>query len=58
MGEANKYYVTVAVDQRIIAGRVLIRAANSDGAAQKAEMKFAAKMPDAITVQAIRVQEG
>jgi hypothetical protein len=58
MGEASKYYVTVAVNRRIIAGRVLIRAANRDVAAQKAEMKFAVRMRDAITIQAVSVQEG
>jgi hypothetical protein len=57
MSEANNYYVTLAVDRRI-AGPFLIRAANREGAAQKAEMKFAVKMRDAITVQAISVQEG
>jgi hypothetical protein len=57
MSEANNYYVTLAVDRRI-AGPFLIRAANREGAAQKAEMKFAVKTRDAITVQAISVQEG
>ena len=58
MDEANKYYVTVAVDRCTIPGQVLIRAANKDVAARKAEMKFALKMRDAITVRAINVQEG
>ncbi len=58
MGEANKYYVTVAVDRYIIPGRVVIRATNKDLAAQKAELKLALRMRDAITVRAINVQEG
>jgi hypothetical protein len=57
MGEANKYFVTVAVDRCIIPGRVMIRAANKEFAAQKAEMKLALKMRGAITVQAIKVQD-
>jgi hypothetical protein len=58
MGEANKYYVTVAVDQCIIPGGVMILAANEDVAAQRAEMKVALRMRDAITVRAIYVREG
>ena len=58
MGEANKYYVTVAVDQCIIPGGVMILAANEDAAARRAEMKIALRMRDAITVRAIYVREG
>jgi hypothetical protein len=58
MGETNKYYVTVAVDRCVIPGGVMIRALNRDLAAQKAEMKVALQMQDAITVQAINVREG
>ena len=58
MGEANKYYVTVAVDQSVIPGAVMILAANEDAAAQRAEMKVALRMRDAITVKAIYVREG
>jgi hypothetical protein len=58
MGEANKYYVTVAVDQCIIPGGMMIFAANEDAAAQRAEMKVALRMRDAITVRAIYVREG
>jgi hypothetical protein len=58
MGEANKYYVTVAVDRCIVPGAVLIRAANKDVAAERAEMKVALQMRDAISVKAINVQEG
>jgi len=58
MGEANKYYVTVSVDRRIVPGAVLIRAANKDAAAERAEMKVALQMRDAISVKAINVQEG
>jgi hypothetical protein len=58
MGEANKYYVTVAVDQCVIPGGVMILAANEDVAAQRAEMKVALRMRDAITVRAIHVREG
>jgi hypothetical protein len=57
MGEANQYYVTVAVDQCIIAGSVMIRAENKDAAAQRAEMKIALRMRDAITVKAIKVRD-
>ena len=58
MGEANVYYVTVAVDRCIIPGGILIRAANRDAAAQSAEMKIALRMRDAITVTAVNVREG
>jgi hypothetical protein len=58
MGEANNYYVIVAVDHCIIPGGVMIRAANKDVAAQRAEMKIALQMRDAIIVQAIDVREG
>jgi hypothetical protein len=58
MGEANKYYVTVAVDQCVIPGAVMILAANEDVAAQRAEMKVALRMRDAITVRAVYVREG
>ena len=57
MGEANKYYVTVAVDQCIIAIAVIVRAENKDAAAQRAEMKVALQMRDAITVRAINVRD-
>jgi hypothetical protein len=57
MGEAKKYFVTVAVDQCIVPERVMIRAGNQEFAAQKAEMKLALKMRGAITVQAIKVQD-
>jgi hypothetical protein len=53
--DANKYYVTVAVDRCVIPGGVIIRAANKDVAAEKAEMKVALRMRDAITVKAIIV---
>jgi hypothetical protein len=58
MGETNKYYVTVAVDRCVIPGGVMIRATSRDAAAQRAEMKVALQMQDAITVQAINVREG
>jgi hypothetical protein len=58
MGESNKYDVTVAVDRCIIPGGILIHAANRDAAAQKAELKVALRMRDAITVKAINVREG
>jgi hypothetical protein len=58
MVEANKYFVTVAVDRCVVPGRVMIRAANKHVAAQEAEMKVALRMRDAITVQAINVQDG
>jgi len=46
------------VDQCIIPGGVMILAANEDVAAQRAEMKVALRMRDAITVRAIQVREG
>jgi len=58
MGEVNKYYVTVSVDRCIIPGGIMIHAANKDIAAQKAEMKIALQMRDAISVKAINVREG
>jgi len=58
MGEANKYYVTVAVDRSIIPGAILVLATNSEAAARRAEMKVALRMRDAITVMAINVREG
>jgi hypothetical protein len=58
MEEANKYYVTVAVDRCIIPEAILVLAANSDAAARTAEMKIAYRMHDAITVMAIKVREG
>lgn len=58
MVEANKYYVTVAVDRCVVPGRVMVHAANKNVAAREAEMKVAFKMRDAITVQAINVQDG
>jgi hypothetical protein len=58
MGEANKYYVTVSVDRCIIPGGIMIQAENKDSAAQKAEMKIALQMRDAISVKAINVREG
>jgi hypothetical protein len=58
MGEANTYYVTVAVDRRIIPGGILVHARNRDAAAEIAEMKVALRMRDAITVTAINVREG
>jgi hypothetical protein len=57
MGEANKYYVTVAVDRCIVPGGILVRAANRDAAAQRAEMKVALRVRDAISVVAINVRE-
>jgi hypothetical protein len=58
MAEACNYYVTVSVDHCIIPGAVMIRAANKDAAAQRAEMKVALQMRDAITVKATDVREG
>ena len=58
MGEANKYYVTVAVDQRIIPMVMVIRAANNKVAAEKAELKVATQIRDAISVKTINVREG
>jgi len=58
MGEAKKYYVTVAVDRRIIPGGIMVRAANKDVAAERAEMKVALQIRDAITVKAVAVREG
>lgn len=57
MGDANKYYVTVAVDRCVVPGAVMIRAANKDVAAEKAEMKVALQRQDAITVKAIIVRD-
>jgi hypothetical protein len=57
MEEANKYYVTVAVDRCIIPGGILVRAANSETAALRAEMKVALQMRDAISVTAVNVRE-
>jgi hypothetical protein len=57
MEEANKYYVTVAVDRCIIPGGILVRAANSEAAALRAEMKVALQMRDAISVTAVNVRE-
>jgi hypothetical protein len=57
IGEVQKYYVLVAVDRCLILG-VIIRAENEDAAVQRAEMKVAIRMRDAITVQAINVREG
>jgi hypothetical protein len=58
MAEASNYYVTVSVDHCIIPGAVMIRAANKDAAAQRAEMKVALQIRDAITVRATDVREG
>jgi hypothetical protein len=58
MAEASNYYVTVSVDHCIIPAGVMIRAANKDAAAQRAEMKIALQMRDAIIVKAIDVREG
>jgi hypothetical protein len=58
MAEASNYYVTVSVDHGIISAGVMIRAANKDVAAQRAEMKVALQVRDAITVKAIDVREG
>jgi len=58
MGEANKYYVTVAVDQRIIPMVMVIRAANNKVAAEKAELKVATQVRDAISVKTVTVREG
>jgi hypothetical protein len=58
MREANKYYVTVAVDQRIVPGVMVIHAANKEVAAEKAEMKVATQIRDAISVKAVNVREG
>jgi predicted secreted protein len=57
MGETNKYYVTVAVDRNVIPGAVLIRAADKNAAAERAEMKVALQMREAISVKAISVRE-
>jgi hypothetical protein len=57
MAEASNYYVTVSVDHCIIPGGVMIRAASKDVAAQRAEMKVALQMRDAIVVKAIEVRE-
>jgi hypothetical protein len=57
MEEANKYYVTVAVDRCIIPGGILVRAASNEAAAQRAEMKVALQMRDAISVTAVNVRE-
>jgi hypothetical protein len=57
MAEASNYYVTVSVDHCIIPVAVMIRAANKDAAAQRAEMKVALQMRDAITVKATDVRE-
>jgi hypothetical protein len=57
MEEANKYYVTVAVDRCVIPGGILVRAANNEAAAQCAEMKVALQMRDAISVRAVNVRE-
>ena len=53
MKEANKYYVTVAVDHCVIPRGVMIYAKNEEAAAKRAEMKIALQMRDAITVKAI-----
>jgi hypothetical protein len=58
MEEANKYYVTVAVDRCIIPGSIPILAADRDAAARTAELKVRLRMRDAITVMAINVREG
>jgi hypothetical protein len=58
MEEANRYYVTVAVDRCMIPGPMLVFAADRDAAARTAEMKVALRMRDAITVMAITVREG
>jgi len=58
MGEANKYYVTVAVDQRIIPMVMVIRATNNKVAAEKAELKVATQVRDAISVKTVTVREG
>jgi hypothetical protein len=57
MEEAKKYYVTVAVDQCIIPGGILVRAANNQAAAERAEMKVALRMRNAISVTAVNVRE-
>jgi hypothetical protein len=58
MIEANKYYVTVAVDHCRIPRGVMIYAENEEAAAKRAEMKIALQMRDAITVKAINVRDG
>jgi hypothetical protein len=58
MAEASNYYVIVSVDHCIIPASVMIRAANKDLAAQRAEMKVALQIRDAITVKAVEVREG
>jgi hypothetical protein len=57
MAEASNYYVIVSVDHCIIPGALMIRAASKDVAAQRAEMKVALQMRDAIVVKAIDVRE-
>ena len=57
MEEAKQFYVTVAVDRCIIPGGILVRAANSEAAALRAEMKVALQMRDAISVTAVNVRE-
>jgi hypothetical protein len=57
MEEAKKYYVTVAVDQCIIPGGILVRAANNQAAAERAEMKVSLRMRNAISVTAVNVRE-
>ena len=58
MEEANKDYVTVAVDHCIIPRGVMIYAENEGVAAKRAEMKIALQIRDAITVKAIKVRDG
>ena len=58
MGEANRYYVTVAVDQRIIPMVMVIRATNNKVAAEKAVLKVATQVRDAISVKTVTVREG
>jgi 3D (Asp-Asp-Asp) domain-containing protein len=58
MKEANKYYVTVAVDHCVIPRGVMIYAENEEAAVKRAEMKIALQMRDAITVKAINVRDG
>jgi hypothetical protein len=58
MEEANKYYVTVAVDRCIIPGPIVVLAVDRDAAARSAEMKIAVRIRDAITVMEISVREG
>jgi hypothetical protein len=57
MEEANKYYVTVAVDRCIIPGGILLRAANKQAAAERAEMKVALRMRNAISVTEVNFRE-